>query len=298
MQITERIAELGIVPVVKIENADQAVALGKALINAHLNVIEITFRTAAAADAIKVVAAALPELLVGAGTVLSRKQVDEAILSGAKFIVTPGFNPDVVSYCVEKDIPIIPGCSSPSDIEAALSFGLNVVKFFPAEQLGGLPMIKALSAPYGNVKFIATGGINEKNFRAYLDYPKVIAIAGSWMVLPELVEKENFTEIEKLSKSAVETMLGLSISQVELKRESLNKATLWSDATDGLISQDLKDHQSSVITLQTLDLKRAKVHFQSLGLVLDFEVTTPQGIKEVQFKDHPSGFDVKLIEKK
>jgi len=276
MLITDRIAELGIVPVVKIDDAKKAVALGQALMKAHLSCIEITFRTEAAAASIKAITTALPELLVGAGTVLTTKQVDEAIESGAKFIVTPGFNPIVVSYCVEKKIPIIPGCSSPSDIEAALSFNLKVVKFFPAEQLGGLPMIKALAAPYGNVKFIATGGINEKNFRSYLDYSKVIAIAGSWMVLPELIESGNFTEIERLSQQAIQIMLSLRISNVSLNTETSDEAiSIIEEATNGLVSTP-QGIQSNLITINTVDLYRASAYFKSLGIVFEKELCTDQ----------------------
>jgi 2-dehydro-3-deoxyphosphogluconate aldolase/(4S)-4-hydroxy-2-oxoglutarate aldolase len=276
MLITDRIAELGIVPVVKIDDSKKAVALGKALLKAHLNCIEITFRTEAAAASIKAIATSLPELLVGAGTVLTTKQVDEAIDSGAKFIVTPGFNPIVVSYCVDQNIPIIPGCSSPSDIEAALSFNLKVVKFFPAEQLGGLPMIKALSAPYGNIKFIVTGGINEKNFRSYLDYSKVIAVAGSWMVLPELIESGNFTEIEKLSQQAIQIMLNLNISNVTLNTENSDKVTsIIDEATNGLVSTP-KGIQSNLITINTVDLYRASAYFKSLGIVFEKELCSDQ----------------------
>ena len=298
MKITEKIAELGIIPVVKIDDADKAVALGQALLNANLSCIEITFRTDAAAASIKAISSALPGLLVGAGTVLTIKQVDEAITSGAKFIVTPGFNPEVVSYCIEKDIQIIPGCSCASDIEAALSYDLKVVKFFPAEQLGGLPMIKALAAPYGNVKFIATGGINDRNFRAYLDFSKVIAIAGSWMVLPELIENGNFAEIEKLSKEAIKTMLDINISKVSLSAETNDEIiSNISKATNGIISES-SGKQTNVITISTVDIKRAEAYFKLLGLNLEKDLSSESTtIENLIFKDSVSKFEIKLVQK-
>ena len=183
-----RIEELGIVPVVKLSRADDAVPLAKALIAGGLPVAEVTFRTAAAEESIRRMAEAFPEMLVGAGTVLSIEQVERAIGAGAKFIVTPGFNPRVVSYCVEHDIPIFPGCPTTSDIEQALELGLKVVKFFPAEQMGGLATIKAVSAPYGQMRFMPTGGVNEKNLCQYLACDKIVACGGSWMVKPELIE--------------------------------------------------------------------------------------------------------------
>lgn len=299
MLITDRIAELGIIPVVKIEDADKAVLLAQALNNAHLTCVEIMFRTAAAAASIKAISDKYPELLIGAGTVLTRKQVDEATTAGAKFIVTPGFNPDTVAYCVERKIPIIPGCSSATDIEAALAFGLKVIKFFPAEPLGGLPMIKALSAPYGNIKFITTGGINEKNFRSYLDFPKVIAVAGSWMVLPELIDQGNFAEIERLSRKAIKSMLGFEIESIDLVDASLKEgASQWEEATDGLIRFNKETFNTNEIQLRTIDLKRAVIYLESLGLhKLENTMNDSELPKTALFKSPSTNFTFKLIQK-
>ena len=147
-KILEQISLMGIVPVVKIDDAANAGSLAKALCDGGLPCAEVTFRTAAAREAISIMSKEYPDMLIGAGTVLTTKQVDQAVEAGAKFIVSPGLNPEVVKYCVEKDIPVTPGCATPSDIETAISYGLEVVKFFPAEAAGGLPMIKAMSAPY------------------------------------------------------------------------------------------------------------------------------------------------------
>ena len=204
--ILKKISEIKIVPVVAIEKAEDAEKLGQALINGGIPCAEITFRTDAAEDAIRIMSEKFPEMLIGAGTVLKAEQVDRAIAAGAGFIVSPGLNPKTVGYCVEKGITIIPGCANPSDIEAALDFDLEVVKFFPAEALGGLPLIKAMSAPYGNVKFMPTGGINAQNICKYLEFSKVIACGGSWMVDKTLINEGRFDEIERLCKEAVKVI--------------------------------------------------------------------------------------------
>ncbi|MDD7300875.1 MAG: bifunctional 4-hydroxy-2-oxoglutarate aldolase/2-dehydro-3-deoxy-phosphogluconate aldolase, partial [Eubacteriales bacterium] len=180
-EILKKIGLYGIVPVVKIDDVDKAVPLAKALCDGGLPVAEITFRTKCAAEAIKRITTEFPQMLVGAGTVLTTDQADEAVAAGAKFIVSPGLNPKVVAHCQKIGVPITPGCSNPSDIEAALELGLDVVKFFPAEAAGGLPMIKAMSAPYGNLKFMPTGGLNESNILDYLKFNKILACGGSYM---------------------------------------------------------------------------------------------------------------------
>lgn len=213
-EIIKEIGKIGIVPVVKLDNAKDALPLAKALINGGLPCAEVTFRTDAAEEAISRISKAYPEMLVGAGTVLTTEQVDRAVAAGAKFIVTPGFNAKIVKYCVDRNIPITPGCPSPSDIELAIEFGLDVVKFFPAENLGGIKMIKALAAPYVGVKFMPTGGINAGNINNYLDCDKIVACGGSWMVKDTLINEGRFDEIERLTKEAVASMLGFKLAHV------------------------------------------------------------------------------------
>lgn len=203
-EVLEKIQEIGIVPVVVLNDIKDAEPLGKALCEGGLPCAEVTFRTEAAEEAIRVMSEKFPEMLVGAGTVLTTEQVDRAVAAGAKFIVSPGLNPRVVKYCVEKGIPITPGCANASDIEQALENGLEVVKFFPAEPAGGLTMIKALAAPYVGVKFMPTGGINAKNVRDYLAYDRILACGGSWMVKDDLVKAGDFEKIKELTKEAVE----------------------------------------------------------------------------------------------
>lgn len=202
--ILDKISELKIVPVVVLNDAKDARPLAKALVEGGLPCAEVTFRTDAAEESIRIMTEEYPDMLVGAGTVLTTDQVDRAVAAGAKFIVSPGLNPRIVKYCVERDILIVPGCSNASDIEQALENGLEVVKFFPAEQAGGLPMIKALAAPYVNVKFMPTGGVNQKNINDYLSFKKIIACGGTWMVKSDLVEAGNFEEITRLTKEACE----------------------------------------------------------------------------------------------
>ena len=204
--VLEKIAALRLVPVVKIEDSKDAVPLGRALLDGRLPIAEITFRTAAAEAAIRALTAELPELLVGAGTVLSIDQVTSAVDAGARFIVSPGFNPTVVDYCLEHSICVVPGVNNPSQIERALERQLKVVKFFPAEASGGLSLLHAVAAPYSGILFMPTGGINLQNLLPYLSFPRVIACGGSWMVKADLTSAGNFAEIEKRTREAVATI--------------------------------------------------------------------------------------------
>lgn len=202
--VLEKIHELGIVPVVVLNDAKDAVPLAKALMEGGLPCAEVTFRTAAAEESIRLISQAYPEMLVGAGTVLTTEQVDRAVAAGAKFIVSPGLNPKVTKYCVDRNIPITPGCANPSDVEQALEFGLDVVKFFPAEQAGGLDYIKAIAAPYVDMSFMPTGGINANNVRKYLGYNRIWACGGSWMVKGDMIKAGEFDKIRALTAEAVQ----------------------------------------------------------------------------------------------
>ena len=202
--IISQLSDIGLVPVVKIERAEDAILLADALIRGGLPCAEITFRTPAAAEAIRRISKARPDLLVGAGTVLTCEQADTAMDAGAKFLVSPGLDAQVVRYCLEKGYPILPGTSCPTDVQAAIALGLDAVKFFPAEAAGGLSMIKAMSAPYGNLKFMPTGGISLENMESYLSFSKIIACGGSFMVTGDLIEKEDYGKITELSRAAVD----------------------------------------------------------------------------------------------
>lgn len=202
-QIMQEIGRIGIVPVVAIEDAADAVPLGQALTDAGLPCAEITFRTAAAADAIKNMSDAFPDMLVGAGTVLTVAQAEQAKASGSKFIVTPGFDAAVVDWCLANDMPITPGVMTPTDINQALAKGLTLLKFFPAEVAGGIKALKAIGGPYVGIKFIPTGGINATNLPDYLAVPSVHACGGSFMVKKQLIADGKFDEIRDMAASAV-----------------------------------------------------------------------------------------------
>ena len=198
-ELEEKFYETRVVPVVVLEDAEDAVPLAQALVEGGLLSAEVTFRTAAAEESIRRMTEAFPQMLVGAGTVLTKEQVDAAAAAGAKFIVSPGFDPEIVDYCLEKKIPVLPGCSSPSEVAQAVKRGLTIVKFFPAEQAGGIAMIKAMAAPYVGLKFMPTGGINAGNLTEYLSCDKILCCGGSWMVKGDLVKAGNFGKIRGLS---------------------------------------------------------------------------------------------------
>ncbi len=201
--ISEDIARYGVVPVVVLNDPAEALPVADALLKGGLPVAEVTFRTAAAEEAIRIMAAERPAMLVGAGTVLTIDQVDRAVAAGAKFIVCPGFDPEIVDYCIGKSIPVFPGCTTASEVAWGVKRGLTVLKFFPAEQCGGVATIKALCAAYVGVKFMPTGGIGPKNLKDYLSCDKIVCCGGSWMVKGDLIKAGRFDEIERLSREAV-----------------------------------------------------------------------------------------------
>ena len=201
-ELAEKFQKFGVVPVVVLEDTKDAAPLAKALVEGGLPCAEVTFRTEAAEASISLMAEQYPEMLIGAGTVLTKEQVDAAVNAGAKFIVSPGFDPEIVDYCLEKEIPVLPGCISPSEVAQAVKRGLNIVKFFPAEAAGGLAMIKAMAAPYTSLKFMPTGGINAKNLEEYLSCDKILCCGGSWMVKGDLVKAGKFDKIREMTKEA------------------------------------------------------------------------------------------------
>ena len=203
VDVLQTIGELGVVPVIAIEDAADAPKLGQALLNGGLPCAEITFRTAAAEEAITRMTAECPDVLVGAGTVMTVEQAEKAAAAGVKFVVTPGFDDDVVDWCIENNMPVTPGVVTPTEINMALKKGLNVVKFFPAEASGGVKTLKAIAAPYQGVKFIPTGGISASNLSDYLSLASVHACGGSWMVKKDLISAGEFGQISAMTREAV-----------------------------------------------------------------------------------------------
>ena len=202
MSLTDRLHQLRLLPVIALNRAEQAEPLGQTLLAADLPAAEITFRTPVAAEAIRRLRAAFPELLIAAGTILTPAQVDTALAAGADFIVSPGLNPTTVRHCQQQGIPIIPGVNNPSQVEQALELGLSTLKFFPAEASGGIAMLKALAAVYP-VQFMPTGGISPSNLQPYLALPNVFACGGSWMVPSELIDQGDWTTLGRLIADAV-----------------------------------------------------------------------------------------------
>ena len=203
VNIMEKMAAAGIVPVVVIENAEDAVPTAQALLSGGITFMEITFRTACAAEAIRLVSENVPEMLVGAGTVLSVKQAEEAVAAGADFIVSPGFDEATVVWCQERGIPVCPGCVTPTEIMGAIRLGLKVIKFFPANVYGGMSAIKGLAAVFGGVKFLPTGGVNAGNLGEFAAEPCIFAIGGSWVCTKKNIREHNFERITELSREAV-----------------------------------------------------------------------------------------------
>jgi len=317
-KILEKIGELGIVPVVKIEKPEDALPLGRALIDGDLPIAEITFRTSAAEESIKTLTRELPKLLVGAGTVLTIEQVKKAVSAGAQFIVSPGFNPKVVDYCIENGIPVTPGINSPTQIEMALERGIEVVKYFPAEASGGLSLLKSMSAPYTGIKFIPTGGINQNNLCSYLSNNKVLACGGSWMVKLDLISSGNFAEITRLTKEAVSTMLGFEFTHLGINEETKDKALNSANLLSHLFYFPIKEGTSSIfagsgfeviknqylgkhghIAIATNDIHRAIIYLKMKGISILPETAKEKDskLKAIYLDQEVSGFAIHLLQK-
>jgi 2-dehydro-3-deoxyphosphogluconate aldolase/(4S)-4-hydroxy-2-oxoglutarate aldolase len=216
MNIMEEIRAAGFVPVVVIEDIRDAVPTAKALLAGRIGVMEITFRTSCAEEAIRAVANDVPEMIVGAGTILSAAQGQKALAAGARFIVSPGFDEALVSWCNDVSLPVVPGCVTPTEIMKALAQGLTVVKFFPANIYGGLSAMNALAAPFGNIKFIPTGGVGEDNLLEYLSQPYVFAVGGSWVCTRDDISQKRFAKITELSLKAADQVAKLSGKRKEM----------------------------------------------------------------------------------
>ena len=314
----EKSALFGIIPVIKLDSPDQAVGLAKALIDGGLPVAEITFRTASAQESIRLVREAFPDMLLGAGTVLTVDQAKRATDAGAAFIVCPGFNDAVVTYCVENGIPVLPGCSSPSDIERAISYGIKTVKFFPAEASGGLAAIKAIAAPYTEVQFIPTGGINERNLLEYLAFSKILACGGSWMVPDNLINEGRFDEITRLTANAVRLTLGLKVGHVGVNaandEDARTVAKLFSilfgippvDIGVGIMLEGAVEVMKGAgpgthghIAIGTVSIKRARNYFERHGFTFN-EASMKRGAngqpRVLYFAEEVAGFAIHLLQ--
>jgi len=319
--VLEELGKTGIVPVIKIDDAEKALPLAQALVEGGIPCAEVTFRTAAGGEAMRRINEGLGDkILLGAGTVLTTEQVDKAIDAGAKFIVSPGFNPKVVSYCLSKGVAVTPGCSSPSDMEAALEMGLEVVKFFPAEPSGGLAYIKAVAAPYPSLKFMPTGGISAANIATYLAYDRILACGGSWMVTAELINSGNYAGITALCKEAIRQVHGFTVVHLGINAANDGDAKAAAALFDKLFGFPLKEGNSSIFASDGIEimksgglgkyghigigansLARAKAYFERAGVAFNQESikTDAKGsVTVVYFKEEIAGFAVHLVQKK
>ena len=317
-KVLKKLEQFGIVPVVVLEDDKDAALLAKALCDGGLACAEVTFRTAAAEESIRIMSEKFPEMVVGAGTVLTVEQVDRAVKAGAQFIVSPGFNPVVVKYCIDHEIPITPGVVTPSEMEQAIAMGLEVVKFFPAEPSGGLDMIKAVAAPYTTLRFMPTGGINPENIVPYLQYDKILACGGSWMVKGDLVAAGEFDKITELTKEAVMTMLGFELKHIGINCENEEEAEKTAGTFASLFGFEKKSGNSSVfagsaveamkspylgakghIAVGTNSVDRAVNYLESQGVEFNMDSAKYKDGKltAIYLKEEVAGFAVHLVQK-
>ena len=317
--VLQQISNIGIIPVIAIEDAEQAVPLARALVAGGLPAAEVTFRTAAGEEAIRRIAKEVPEMLVGAGTVLTKEQADRALAAGAQFIVSPGFNPEVTRYVIEKGALMMPGTATPGEMEQAMSMGLDVVKFFPAEQNGGVAKLKALAGPYTNLRWMPTGGVNTKNMMDYLGFDKIVACGGTWMVKKDLIEGEKWDEITRICKDAVKTMLGFELRHVGINCADEAEAERTAQMFSTVFGWEYKPGNSSVfsgtavecmktpylgerghIAVGTNNVDRAMYHLGLHGITFDESTrkTDAKGkTKAIYLKDSFCGFAVHLVQK-
>lgn len=317
-EVLQELSNIGIVPVIAIDDASKAVPLAKALVAGGLPAAEVTFRTAAGEEAIRAIAKEVPEMVIGAGTVLTKDQVDRALDAGAQFIVSPGFNPEITKYALSKGALMTPGTASPGEMEQAMALGLEVVKFFPAEQNGGVAKLKALAGPYRNLMWMPTGGVNTKNMMDYLSYDKILCCGGTWMVKADLIAAEKWDEITAICKEAVKTMLGFELAHVGVNCENAEEAEKAAKTLCALFGLDYKPGNSSVfagkaaefmkkpgrgknghIGIATNNVERAIYHLsrQGVSFIEESRVTDAKGTKAIYLDCEIGGFAVHIVRK-
>ena len=317
MDVLKRLAQSGVVPVVVLEDAKDAVPTAKAMLAGGIDVMEITFRTAAAADSIKAVAQECPDMVVGAGTVINLEQCKLAVECGAKFIVSPGYDEETVAWCCDNGIPVTPGCVTPTEIMMALKHGLKVLKFFPANVYGGLSAIKSLAGPFGGVKFIPTGGVNAQNLAEFISSPYIHAVGGSWICPKADIAAGNFDKITALCKEARKSLLGFEVAHIGINTPDADAAMdvckAFNDAFDFNVKQGNSSNFASTgvevmktmfkganghIAIRTNKMIPAIAEMERRGYELDMDsVKDKNNIKAVYFKKEIGGFAVHLLQK-
>ena len=310
-EVLQRVYQIGIIPVIAIDDADKAVPLAQALVKGGLPAAEVTFRTAAGEEAIRRIVNEVPDMLVGAGTVLTTEQADRAIAAGAQFIVSPGFNPVVTRYVIDKGVPMMPGTATPGEMEQAMSMGLDVVKFFPAEQNGGVAKLKAVAGPYTTLRWMPTGGVNTKNMMDYLSFDKIIACGGTWMVKKDLIEGEKWDEITRICQDAVKTMMGFTLAHVGINCANADEAAQTAKALCALFGLEYKvgnssDFAGSMVECNkapgrgAYNVDRAVYHLGLQGVRFDesSRKTDAKGnTKAIYLQDEVGGFAIHLVKR-
>ncbi len=310
MDMFKTIYELGIIPVVAIDDADKAVPLAKALRDGGLPAAEITFRTAAAEESIRRITEECPDVLVGAGTVLTKEQADRAVAAGAKFIVTPGFNPEMIAYIKSLGIPMMPGAATPGEMEQAMSMGLTNIKFFPAEANGGVAKLKALAGPYQAAKWMPTGGVNTKNLNDYLSFDRIIACGGTWIATSADIAEGKWDDITKKCKDAIKTMLGFELKKICIYGDSTN-AEKNAKFVASLFGFDYTETECGVqagcvcfgkeesdakgcIVINTLNGNRAMAYLKRMGAEIDPDIWYDKkgNVSCFGLKDTIAGFEI------
>lgn len=318
MDVLSRLAAAGVVPVVVLDNAADAVPTAKAMVAGGIDVMEITFRTAAAADSIRAVAAEVPEMLVGAGTVLNLEQCKLAVECGAKFIVSPGYDEETVAWCVENGVAVTPGCVTPTEIMAALKHGLKVVKFFPANVYGGLNAIKALSGPFVGLKFIPTGGVNQQNLGEFVSNPSIHAVGGSWVCPKADIAAHNFDKITQLCAEARCGVMGFELAHVGINCESADESLAVCEELEKAFDFEVKTGNSSNfastgvevmksmylgknghLAVRTNKIETAIAELTKRGFAVDMDTAKYKGDRmvAVYLKNEIGGFAVHLLQK-
>ena len=318
MDVLSRLAAAGVVPVVVLDNAADAVPTAKAMVAGGIDVMEITFRTAAAADSIRAVAAEVPEMLVGAGTVLNLEQCKLAVECGAKFIVSPGYDEETVAWCVENGVAVTPGCVTPTEIMAALKHGLKVVKFFPANVYGGLSAIKALSGPFVGLKFIPTGGVNQQNLGEFVSSPSIHAVGGSWVCPKADIAAHNFDKITQLCAEARRGVMGFELAHVGVNCESAEESLAVCEELEKAFDFEVKTGNSSNfastgvevmksmylgknghLAVRTNKIETAIAELTKRGFAVDMDTAKYKGDRmvAVYLKNEIGGFAVHLLQK-
>lgn len=313
------VSSVGIVPVIKLDDSKDAILVCEALNKGGIPIAEITFRTDAAEESIEKVSKEMPDMLVGAGTVTTKEQVDRAFSAGAKFIVSPGFNPKIAAYVLSKNIPIFPGCTTASEVELALELGIEVLKFFPAEQSGGLDKIKSLCAPYTKAKFMPTGGIDLENIATYLAFEKIVACGGSFMVKDEFIKNKEFDKITEISKRTIQTILGFELAHIGINSKDESEAISVSNTLASIFDHDVKNGNSSIfsgtmfeimkspflgthghIAVRTNSVERAAYYMKNRGIKIKnntAKYNDKNKIISVYIEDEIAGYAFHLLQK-